>query len=113
MTTTCGSIALSRNAASIDRPTWLLAPEEPPEALPSGGPPGTPPGLTLGLTTEALTGVDAYVDGRPVGTTAVVDGANTLRVPLDPAPGVEVTVRLEGFAGNELVASRMLTATGN
>lgn len=83
------------------------------EALPPAGTPDAPPGARLGLTTEALTGVDAYVDGRPVATTAVTDGANTLHVPVAPAPGATATVRLEGFDGAELVASRTLTATGN
>lgn len=107
---------LEGNADLMEAAGALLAQRTPRrldvEATPGGGP-GTPPGVTLGLTTEALTGVDAYVDGRPVATTAVTDGANTLHVPVEPAPGATATIRLEGFAGTELVASRTLTVTGN
>jgi C-terminal processing protease CtpA/Prc len=81
------------------------------EVLPPAGVPGAPEGITLGLTTAALTGVDAYVNGRPVATTPVTDGPNTLQVPVALAAGGSAIVRLEGFDGTDLVASRTLAIT--
>jgi hypothetical protein len=82
------------------------------EALPPAGTPGAPAGITLGVTTASLTGVDAYVDGRPAATAAVTDGPNTLHVPVSLPAGATATIRLEGFDGTDLVASRTLTVTG-
>ena len=60
-------------------------------------------GVTLNVTTEGLTGIDVYVGGRPVGTTTVTDGTTPFPLPNPPANAV---VRIEGFDGDELVASR-------
>jgi hypothetical protein len=61
----------------------------------------------LAVTTAALTSLDVYVDGRPVTTARVLDGINTVTVPLSsPAP---VAVRVDGFDGAELVAATTLT----
>lgn len=68
-------------------------------------------GLSLVLTTRALTSVDAYVNGRPAATTPLDDGTTTLAVPLPPETGAGLTVRLEGFDGNTLVAARTLQLT--
>jgi hypothetical protein len=83
------------------------------EALPPAGTPGAPAGATLGVTTQALTSVDAYVNGRPVATATVTDGPNTLHVPFTLAAGERATIRLEGFDGSDLVASRTLAATAS
>jgi C-terminal processing protease CtpA/Prc len=57
----------------------------------------------LAMTTAALTSLDVYVDGRPVTTTRVLDGINTVTVPLSgPGP---VSVRIDGFDGAALVAA--------
>ena len=57
----------------------------------------------LAVTTAALTSLDVYVDGRPVTTTRVLDGINTVTVPLSgPGP---VSVRIDGFDGAALVAA--------
>ena len=57
----------------------------------------------LAVTTAALTSLDVYVDGRPVTTARVLDGINTVTVPLSgPGP---VTVRIDGFDGAALVAA--------
>ena len=60
-------------------------------------------GVTLNVTTGGLTGIDVYVDGRPVGTATVTDGTTPFALPNPPANAV---VRLEGFDGAELVAAR-------
>jgi hypothetical protein len=61
----------------------------------------------LAVTTAALTSLDVYVDGRPVTTARVLDGINTVTVPLsDSAP---VSVRIDGFDGAALVAATTLT----
>jgi C-terminal processing protease CtpA/Prc len=57
----------------------------------------------LAVTTAALTSLDIYVNGRPVTTARVLDGINTVTVPLS-GPG-SVTVRLDGFDGAALVAA--------
>ena len=59
------------------------------------------------MTTAALTSLDVYVDGRPVATARVLDGINTVTVPLSGAD--PVSVRLDGFDGAALVASTTLT----
>ena len=61
----------------------------------------------LAVTTAALTSLDVYVDGRPATTARVLDGINTVTVPLsNPVP---VTVRVDGFDGAALVAASTLT----
>ena len=60
----------------------------------------------LAVTTAALTSLDIYVDSRPVTTARVLDGINTVTVPLS-GPG-SVTVRLDGFDGAALVAASTL-----
>jgi hypothetical protein len=63
--------------------------------------------VTFELTTGNVTGVDVYVNGRPVtGGVATVDGQPTrLEVRL---PGTTAAVRFEGFSGPGLVASRLV-----
>jgi Peptidase family S41 len=57
----------------------------------------------LAVTTAALTSLDVYVDGRPATTAKVLDGINTVTVPLSgPGP---VSVRIDGFDGEALVAA--------
>ena len=57
----------------------------------------------LAVTTAALTSLDVYVDGRPATTAKVLDGINTVTVPLSgPGP---VTIRIDGFDGEALVAA--------
>ena len=55
------------------------------------------------MTTGALTSLDVYVDGRPVTTARVLDGINTITVPLS-GPGA-VALHLDGFDGGNLVAA--------
>ena len=62
--------------------------------------------VALAVTTAALTSLDIYVDGRPVTTARVLDGINTVTVPLS-GPG-SATVRLDGFDGTALVAASTL-----
>ena len=61
--------------------------------------------LTLSVTTEAVTSVDVYVRERPVSTSRVQDGVNQVQL---PKPAAGSPLRLEGFAGGALVASRRL-----
>ena len=61
----------------------------------------------LAVTTATLTSLDVYVDGRPVTTARVLDGINTVTVPLNGPDSV--TLRLDGFDGTELVAASTLT----
>ena len=63
--------------------------------------------VTLELTTEAVGSVDVYVNGRPAATSAVTDGTTTLAVPIRETG--EITVRIEGFDREALVAARTLT----
>jgi hypothetical protein len=62
--------------------------------------------LRLTVTSGALTSMDVYVGTRPVLTTAVSDGTNEITVPAPPAGS---TIRLEGFAGDKLVAAQQLS----
>ena len=62
-------------------------------------------GVTLNVATDGLTGIDVYVGGRPVGTATVTDGTTPFPLPNPPANAV---VRIEGFDGDELVASRRI-----
>jgi hypothetical protein len=59
--------------------------------------------IQLAVTTSALTSLDVYVDGRPVTTARVLDGINTVMVPLS-GPGA-VALHLDGFDGGNLVAA--------
>jgi C-terminal processing protease CtpA/Prc len=61
--------------------------------------------VTLSLTTEALTGVDVYVNERPVQSAPLTDHKATLTVPL---PAGRAVIRLAGFDGDTLVAARTL-----
>ena len=61
----------------------------------------------LAVTTAALTSLDVYVDGRPVTTARVLDGINTVTVPLSGSG--PVSIRLDGFDGAALVAATTLT----
>jgi hypothetical protein len=60
------------------------------------------------VTTAALTSLDVYVNGRPVVTEKVLDGINTVTVPLDGAT-TPASVRIEGFDNETLVAADTLT----
>jgi hypothetical protein len=62
----------------------------------------------LEVTTAALTSLDVYVNGRPVVTEKVLDGINTVTVPLDGA-ATPASVRIEGFDNETLVAADTLT----
>jgi C-terminal processing protease CtpA/Prc len=61
----------------------------------------------LAVTTAALTSLDVYVDGRPVTTARVLDGINTVTVPLNGS--ASVSIRLDGFDGAALVAATTFT----
>jgi hypothetical protein len=56
--------------------------------------------VELAVTTAALTSLDVYVDGRPVTTARVLDGVNTVTVPLSGS--ASVSIRLDGFDGTTL-----------
>ncbi|TWP50985.1 peptidase S41 [Lentzea tibetensis] len=60
-------------------------------------------GTTASLDTVNLDRVDLYVDGRPVATQDVTDGAHTVEV----RTGQEL--RVEGFSSGKLVAARKVT----
>jgi C-terminal processing protease CtpA/Prc len=61
----------------------------------------------LEVTTAALTSVDIYVNGRPATSAVVLDGINTITVPLSgPAP---TSLRVEGFGNQTLVAAATVT----
>jgi hypothetical protein len=64
-------------------------------------------GTAFTVTTANLTSVDIYVNGRPAGTTPVVDGENSITIPI--AEPKQVTARLEGFDGDTLAAARTVT----
>ena len=64
--------------------------------------------LRLTLDTLGLDSVDVYVDGRPLASAKVSDGAN--EVLLAAAAGA-AQVRLAGFDGTQLVAGRLLALT--
>ena len=63
-------------------------------------------GRTLSVETRAVSSIDVYVNGRPVGTAATTDG--TAEVEVTASTGD--VIRLEGFDGQQLVASRQLKA---
>jgi C-terminal processing protease CtpA/Prc len=65
--------------------------------------------VRLELTTDGLTGVDIYLNQRPVRSVAITDKKLTVMVPV-PAGGRAV-LRLEGFDADALVASRTLDLT--
>jgi hypothetical protein len=60
----------------------------------------------LAVTTAALSSLDVYVDGRPVTTARVLDGINTVTVPLSGS--ASASIRLDGFSAT-LVAATTLT----
>ncbi len=62
--------------------------------------------VELRLRTDALTGIDVYVNQRPAKSTAVTGRARTVSVPV-PSTGPAV-IRVEGFDGDTLVAARTL-----
>ncbi len=57
----------------------------------------------LAVTTAALTSVGVYVDDRPATSARVLDGINTVTVPLSGAG--PVSVHIDGFDGETLVAA--------
>ena len=59
--------------------------------------------LSLELTTAGMDRVDVYVDGRPRGSSDVIDGATTLTF---AGVGAATTLQVQGFADGELVAAR-------
>jgi hypothetical protein len=64
-------------------------------------------GTRLDVTTRGLDSMDVYVDGRPRAMAVPApDGTNTLTLQLDDTG----PVRLEGFAGGQLVAARNVSA---
>ena len=81
--------------------------ERPVRALvadPVGRDDGPSAGVTV--TTRGITRLDAYLDGRPLESRDVTDGATDLEVPTQP--GSSPTLELRGFDGAELVAARRL-----
>jgi Peptidase family S41 len=63
--------------------------------------------LHLIVTTERLSSLDVYADDRPIGTAIVLDGINTITLPLT-APLPAATLRVNGFDGDTLVAARTI-----
>jgi cytosine/adenosine deaminase-related metal-dependent hydrolase len=61
--------------------------------------------ITIDVRTANLDRVDAYVDGRPVGSADVQGDRCTFRVPLELI-GQDRVLRLEGYEGGSLVAAR-------
>lgn len=62
--------------------------------------------LTISLETQNIQSVDVYVNDRPVReSTTVTDGAATIDIPKPPS---DAWLRIDGFDGGELVASRKL-----
>jgi C-terminal processing protease CtpA/Prc len=94
---------LADNADLMEFAGSLLAQRRARELLVQVAPAGE--GVTLNVTTGGLTGIDVYVDGRPVGTATVTDGSTPFALPHPPANAV---VRIEGFDGTELVAARRI-----
>jgi Peptidase family S41 len=99
---------LEDNADLLEHAAGLLAGCRPRRLVVHAGPIG-PDGLDLRIETRALTSLDLYIDGRPAGTAAVRDGAHTVALRQPAAHGV---LRVEGFDGAALVASRLLTLGG-
>jgi C-terminal processing protease CtpA/Prc len=64
-------------------------------------------GPTLTVTTEHLSGLDIYANGRPLTTAVVLDGINTVRLPLPSLN--DVVLRIEGFDGATLAAARTVS----
>ncbi len=63
--------------------------------------------LVLSLTTRGIERIDVYDDGRPVGSVDIEEGETDLTVEAEPGSDL----RLEGFEGSVLVASRKLNAS--
>ena len=89
---------LEGNVDLLDRAGELLA------ALPARRLGVAVAGTTVSLDTVNLDRVDIYVDGRPVTSLDVADGAHSVTL---AAAGDEV--RVEGFADGRLVAARKVT----
>jgi hypothetical protein len=68
-------------------------------------------GVTVTVTTTNLDRVDAYVDGRPVGSADVADDRCRFVLP-DALLGDGAELRLQGFHGGELGAARRLEVPG-
>jgi hypothetical protein len=60
--------------------------------------------LQIGLTLMGISRVDVYVDGRPVLSRDVVDGANKLMI--DKPRSDAKLIKIIGLKGNEIVATR-------
>jgi hypothetical protein len=61
----------------------------------------------LEVTTAALTSVDIYVNGRPATSAVVLDGINTITVPLSGS--APTSLRVKGFSNETLVAASTVT----
>jgi len=62
--------------------------------------------MTISLTTQGIQSVDIYVNDRPVArSTAVSNGTTDIDI---PAPAGGSLLRVDGFDGGDLVASRKL-----
>ena len=96
---------LEGNADLMERAGEILA-EGVPRQLDAEVGARTTSSVTLELTTDTLTSVDVYVNQRPAKSARITDKKQSLSVPL-PATGPAV-VRLEGFDGDVMVASRRL-----
>jgi hypothetical protein len=99
---------LEDNMDLLEYAAGLLAGGRPRRLVVRAGSAG-PDGLDLKVETRALTSLDLYVDGRPAGTVAVQDGAHTVAL---RQPAVRGVLRVEGFDGADLVASRRLDLDG-
>jgi hypothetical protein len=99
---------LEGNVDLLQHAAGLLAGGRPRRLVVRAGPVG-PDGLDLQVETRALTSLDLYVDGRPAGTVAVKDGSHTVAL---RQPAVRGVLRVEGFDGADLVASRRLDLDG-
>lgn len=95
---------LDGNPDLMESAAALLAASGPPRRLDVTAQ-RTADGLLLGLVTAGLTGVDVYAGARPVRSMPVTDGTHVLDL---PAPPDGAAVRVDGFAGDDLVASRRL-----
>jgi C-terminal processing protease CtpA/Prc len=96
---------LEGNADLLERAGEILAGETP-RRLDAEVTRRTAERADLQVSTDALTGVDVYVNQRPAQPTVIADKEFTVSVPL-PGTGPAV-LRLEGFDGDTLVAARTL-----
>ncbi len=95
---------IEANADLMDKAGELLA-QGTPRRLEAAVASQTGSTLTLSVTTEAVTSLDVYVRDRPATTSRVQDGVNQVQL---PKPAAGSALRLDGFAGGALVASRRL-----